>query len=307
MDTATAYRALVLSLAASPFIRRLVTVNGRRLALRFVAGETLEDALRVADRLHQEGILTILNVLGEMVTAEDLARKFKDQILTMVDAVADRPWARYIAVKLTALGVDISEDFAFRQLTEILERARSRHCFVRIDMEDSPYVDVTLRIYRRLRTAGFDHVGIVLQAYLRRSEKDLEGLLPLRPNIRVVKGAYKEPPEVAFPSKRQVNENYVKLARRNLGAGNYTAIATHDQKIIRYFKDWTREAAIGPDRFEFQMLYGVRPDLQRALAREGYTIRAYVPYGQDWYGYFARRIAERPENLFFVVRGLLRV
>lgn len=307
MDTTAAYRALVLGLAASPLVRRLVTVNGRRLARRFVAGETLADALRVADRLYQEGILTILNLLGELVTTEPLARSFKDRILEAVDAVADRPWARYIAVKLTALGVDISEEFAFEQLVGILERARRRHCFVCIDMENSPYVDVTLRVYRRLRAAGFDQVGIVLQAYLRRSEKDLESLLPLRPNIRVVKGAYKEPAEVAFAAKRQVDENYIKLACRNLEAGNYTALATHDRRLIGYFEDWTRQRGVGRDRFEFQMLYGVRPDLQRALARAGYTVRAYVPYGEDWYGYFARRVAERPENLLFVIRGLLRL
>ncbi len=307
MDPTMAYRGLVLRLAANPVVRRALTVNGRRLALRFVAGETLDDALQVADRLHQEGILAILNLLGEMVTAEDPARKFKEQLLRLVDAVADRPWARYISVKLTELGVDLSEEFAFNQLAEIVDRARKAGCFVRIDMEDSGHVDVTLRLYRRLRAAGFNHVGIVLQAYLRRSERDLENLLPLRPNVRVVKGAYSVPPEIAFPSKRQVNENYLALARRNLGAGNYTAIATHDQRIIHYLKGWTRQTGLDRDRFEFQMLYGIRPDLQRALSREGYTIRAYVPYGQDWYGYFARRVAERPENLLFVLRGLLRV
>jgi|DewCreStandDraft_1066081.scaffolds.fasta_scaffold00433_17 proline dehydrogenase len=307
MDPTMAYRGLALSLAANPLVRRALTVNGRRLALRFVAGETLDDALRVADRLYQEGILTILNLLGEMVRSEDLARRFKEQVIRMLDTVADRPWARYISVKLTELGVDISEEFAFDQLAEILERARDRGCFVRIDMEDSAHVDVTLRIYRRLRAAGFDQLGIVLQAYLRRTESDLEALLPLRPNVRVVKGAYKEPPEVAFPSKRQVDDNFLRLVRRNLGAGNYTAVATHDRRIIDSVKVWTRQAGVERQRFEFQMLYGIRPDLQRALAREGYTVRAYVPYGEDWYSYFARRIAERPENLLFVIRGVLGV
>jgi len=306
LDPTTTYRTVVLGIAGNPAVRRLLTVNGRRLALRFVAGETLADALRVADRLHEEGVFSTLNLLGEMVTAEELARRFKDQILELVDAVADRPWARYVSVKLTALGVDIGEEFAFRQLGEILGRARLRGCFIRIDMEDSAHVDVTLRLYRRLRAEGYDQVGIVLQSYLRRSEQDLESLLPLRPNIRVVKGAYKESPKVAFPSKRQVDENYLKLARRNLGAGNYTAIATHDEGIIAHLKAWTAQAGIGRELFEFQMLYGVRPDLLRALAREGYTARAYVPYGHDWYGYFARRIAERPENLLFVLRGIVR-
>ena len=306
MDLTATYRALVLGIAGNPTVRRLLTVNGRRLALRFVAGETIADALRAADRLHEEGVFSTLNLLGEGVADGESARRFKDQILELVDAVADRPWARYVSVKLTALGVDIGEEFAFRQLVEILERARLRGCFIRIDMEDSTHVDVTLRLYRRLRAEGYDHVGIVLQGYLRRSEQDLESLLPLRPNIRVVKGAYREPAKVAFPAKKYVDENYVRLARRNLGAGNYTAIATHDERIIDRLKAWTSQASIGRDLFEFQMLYGVRPDLLRSLVRQGYTARAYVPYGQDWYGYFARRIAERPENLFFVLRGLLR-
>jgi proline dehydrogenase len=307
MDPTVAYRGLALSLAANPLVRRALTVNGRRVARRFVAGETLGDALRVADRPHQEGILTILNLLGEMVRSEDLTCRFKEQVLRMLDAVADRPWARYISVKLTELGVDISEKFAFDQLAEILERARGRRCFLRIDMQDSAHVDATLRVYRRLRAAGFDSVGIVLKAYLRRTESDLEALLFLRPNVRVVKGAYREPPEVAFPSKRQVDDNFLRLVLRNLGAGNYTAVATHDQRIIGSLKVWNRQAGVDRERFDFQMLCGVQPGLQRALPREGYTVRAYVPYDEDWYSYFARRIAKRPGNLLFVIRAVLGV
>ncbi len=300
------YRSVVLGVAGQPWLERLITTKGRPLALRFVAGETLEEALKAVEALEAEGVHSILDLLGEMVTSEEMACRFKDQILELIEAFGRLPYPRYVSLKLTQLGLDLSEELAYRHMTEILERARAAECFVRIDMEDSPRVDATLRIYRRLLEAGYTNVGTVLQAYLRRSAQDLEALLPYKPNLRIVKGAYKEPPEVAFTDKRTVDRQYLALVQRNLEAGNPTAIATHDERIIREMKRWVRERGVSEELYEFQMLYGIRRDLQQALAREGYTVRAYVPYGRDWYPYFSRRIAERPENLFFVVRGLLR-
>jgi proline dehydrogenase len=241
-----------------------------------------------------------------MVTNEAMARAFAEEIKKTVKAFSELPYPRYVSVKLTQLGLDTSKALAEELLKEILALARAGDVFIRIDMEDSPRVDATLDIYRAMREAGFENVGIVLQAYLKRSEKDLEDLLPYRPNVRVVKGAYAEPPEVAYQDLPTIREKFKALARKNLEAGNKTAIATHDDALIRWAKAWTEEAGIPRDRYEFQFLYGVRPELQKKTAREGYTTRAYVPFGEAWYPYFSRRIAERPENALFVLRGLLK-
>ncbi len=216
------------------------------------------------------------------------------------------PYPRYVALKLTQLGLDLSEDLAFSLMHEILTEAQKADCFVRIDMEDSPRVEATLRLYKRLREAGFNNTGVVLQSYLKRTEQDLQDLIPLQTPVRIVKGAYKEPPEVAFQDKRMVDAQFVVLCKKALENGLYTAIASHDPYILEEMKRWTAERGIGRDRFEFQLLYGVRRDEQKKLATEGYTVRAYVPYGTDWYPYFSRRIAERPENLLFVARSLIQ-
>lgn len=235
-----------------------------------------------------------------------MARGFQAEIVGLIRALGARPYPRYVSVKLTQLGLDLSEDLAFSLMQGILQEARQADCFVRIDMEDSPRVDATLRVYRRLREEGYTHTGIVLQSYLKRSEKDLEALLPLKPAVRIVKGAYKEPPEVAFQDKRLIDAQYLLLAKKALENGLPTAIATHDPHLIAEMQRWTAEKGISKEGFEFQLLYGVRRDEQRRLAAEGYTVRAYVPYGTDWYPYLSRRIAERPENLLFVARSLVQ-
>jgi proline dehydrogenase len=306
VDLNQSYRSFVLAIARNETVKKLIMTRGKNFARRFVAGDTLEEALAAVDALEQGGVHAILDLLGEMVTSEEQSRGFQAEIIRLIRAFGARPYPRYIALKLSQLGLDLSEDLAFSLMTTILEEARGVECFVRIDMEDSPRVDATLRVYRRLREAGFDNTGVVLQSYLKRNERDLEELLPLEPAVRIVKGAYKEPPEVAFQDKRIIDSQYLLLAKKALEHGLYTAIATHDPHIIEEMKRWTAERGIGKERFEFQLLYGVRRDEQKRLAAEGYTVRAYVPYGTDWYPYLSRRIAERPENLIFVARSLVQ-
>lgn len=306
MDLNLSYRSFVLAIAQNPSVKNLVLTRGKGLSRRFVAGDTLEEALKVVEGLEHERIHAILDLLGEMVTSEEMARGFQAEIVGLIRALGARPYPRYVSVKLTQLGLDLSEDLAFSLMQGILQEARQADCFVRIDMEDSPRVDATLRVYRRLREEGYTHTGIVLQSYLKRSEKDLEALLPLKPAVRIVKGAYKEPPEVAFQDKRLIDAQYLLLDKKALENGLPTAIATHDPHLIAEMQRWTAEKGISKEGFEFQLLYGVRRDEQRRLAAEGYTVRAYVPYGTDWYPYLSRRIAERPENLLFVARSLVQ-
>lgn len=306
MDLNQSYRSFVLAIAQNPGIQQLALTRGRNFARRFIAGDTLEEALQVVENLERERIHAILDLLGEMVTSEAQAGQFQGEIMRLLRALGALPYPRHVALKLTQLGLDISEDLAFSLMVEILTEARQVDCFVRMDMEDSPRVDATLRMYKRLHEAGFENTGVVLQSYLKRTEQDLQDLIPLKTPVRIVKGAYKEPPEVAFQSERMVDAQFVLLCKKALENGLYTAIASHDPQIIQEMKRWTAQMGIGRDRFEFQMLYGVRRDEQKKLAAEGYTVRAYVPYGTDWYPYFSRRIAERPENLLFVVQSLIQ-
>jgi proline dehydrogenase len=306
MDFNQAYRAFVLAVAGNPAVRSMVLTRGRAFSRRFIAGDTLEEALQVVDALERSGIHAILDLLGEEVTSKEMARGFKDGILGLIRAFGGRSCPRYVSLKPTQVGLSMNPDLTVDLLKEILEEARKSGCFVRLDMEDSSKVDATLRVYRRLREAGFENTGVVLQSYLRRTGKDLEDLLPLKPAVRLVKGAYKEPPEAAFQDRRTIDAQYVRLTKRSLEAGLPTAIATHDPRIIGEMKRWVAEKGIGRDRFEFQMLYGIRRDEQKDLSAGGYVVRAYVPYGTEWYPYFSRRIAERPENLVFVARSLVQ-
>ena len=211
-----------------------------------------------------------------------------------------------VALKLTHLGLSIDEDLAQRNLAELIEHAAQRENFVRIDMEESRHVDATLRIYRSLRESGHDNVGAVLQAYLFRTEADLDALLPLAPNLRLVKGAYLEPPEVAYPRKRDVDAAYVRLLEASLAAGGFTAVATHDETLIEHTIAFARERGIPPERFQFQMLYGIATRLQLDLVGRGFDVLVATPYGPEWYRYLMRRLAERPANLLFLLRNLVR-
>jgi proline dehydrogenase len=304
MDLTQAYRAFVLAIAGNPRIKNLILHRGKAFSRRFVAGDTLEEALGAVDALEKHQVHAILDLLGEFVDTEAAASRFQSEIVELVKAFGEKPYPKYIALKLTQLGLDISEDLAVALLSKILHEARHVNCFVRIDMEDSPRVDATLRVYRRLRELGFDNTGLVLQSYLKRTEADLEALVPLKPALRIVKGAYKEG-IAAFTDKRIIDAQYLLLCKKSLEQGLYTAIATHDPRLITEMKRWTAEKGINKDQFEFQMLYGIRRDEQKRLAAEGYMVRAYVPYGTDWYPYLSRRIAERPENLLFIARSLV--
>ncbi|HEV2283987.1 MAG TPA: proline dehydrogenase family protein, partial [bacterium] len=293
--------------ANDPRLAAVARRYGHRLGIRrFVAGESLEECVPVVRRLNAHGLLANTTVLGEGVTAAAVAESIVRQYVAVLDRIDGELLRANIAIKLTNLGLDFGEDVAYRNAARLVEHAARRGNFVRIDMEESPRVDATLRTYRRLREAGYERVGIALQAYLYRSERDLTDLLPLAPNVRIVKGAYLEPANVAYPRKADVDRSYVRLVERALRAGAYTAVATHDDRIIRHVADFAAREDIPAVAFEFQMLLGVRPRLQIDLARQGYRVRVAAPHGPAWYPYLMRRLAERPANVLFVARNLLR-
>ncbi len=300
-------RKAILAAGRSEALGRFVQRHGMRLgAGRFVAGTSLEDCVRVLRRLNDDGLHANTTLLGESVTDAAGARAIRDEYVQILRRLAEEKLRCNVALKLTHLGLLIDEELAYENVKAVVEEAARLGSFVRIDMEDSPWVDATLRAYRRLRAESLDAVGTVLQAYLYRSERDLEELVPLAPNLRIVKGAYLEPPSVAFPDKRDVDRAYVRLLETSLARGGYTAIATHDEAIIRHAIAFTERHAIARDRFEFQMLYGIRPQRQRQLVRAGYKVLVATPFGPDWYPYLMRRLAERPANLLFFVRSLLK-
>lgn len=299
-------RRTLLAASRSPGLSRWVRRYGRFAAYRFVAGETLGECVQVLRRLNEAGFKTNTTLLGEGVRDAATATSVTNTYRQVLDRLASEKLGTNLAVKLTHLGLDMGEEVAAGNLTTLVAHAGHLGNFVRVDMEESARVDATLRIYRRLRQAGYDNVGTVLQAYLYRTEQDLRTLLPLRPNLRLVKGAYLELPAVAFPSKADVDRNYVHLMELMLQGGGYTAIATHDDRIIDHAIEHVHRHGIGRERFEFQMLYGVRPRLQQDLVRRGYTVLVATPFGAEWFPYFMRRLAERPANVLFVLRNLLR-
>lgn len=307
MDLTPLYRKIVLSVAANSFVTKTANKIGMRLgASRFVAATNLEGALEVVRDLNRRGILVTLDYLGEGVVAEPVARQMGQAYLELLDGIKRTGVNANASLKLTQMGLSFSRPLAEEIVTAIVHRAKEHSNFIRIDMEDTPYTDVTLSIYENLRKKGYDNVGTVIQSYLYRSEADVRALNEMNANLRIVKGAYKEPPEHAYPNKADVDENYKKLVELRLLGGYYTAIASHDEKIINWAKDLVAKHRIPKDRFEFQMLYGVRMQWQESLAAEGYRVRCYVPYGEMWYPYFTRRIAERPGNAWFVLKNMLK-
>lgn len=285
------------------FLLRFKSFN--KVTRRFVAGEKLDEAVGAIRELNRKGIPASFDHLGESITAEDATRKEVEVYVNILQEISGSGIDSNVSVKLTQLGLDISADLAYRNARAIVEAAGAQNNFVRIDMEDSTKTDATLEVFRRLR-ADFENVGIVIQAYLFRSEKDIESLLGIGAKIRLCKGAYDEPASAAFPSKADVDANYVRLMKLLLSSGIYHGIATHDPKMIQATRDYSAEKKIEPDAFEFQMLYGVRRDLQDLLVSQGCRMRVYVPYGKYWYPYFMRRLAERPANMWFVLRNMLR-
>lgn len=300
-------RSAILHAADSARLQALVQRHGMRLgAARFVAGETLDECVAVLRRLNEAGLHANTTLLGESTPDEAGAEAVTRAYEEVLDRLVGEGLRANVALKLTHLGLGVDEQLASRNVERLVARAERLGTFVRIDMEHSAVVDVTLDTYRRLREQGHTAVGIVLQSYLRRSEADLEGLLPLRPNVRIVKGAYLEPPEVAFPDKPDVDRVFLRLVERALEGGAYVAVATHDEAIVEHAKRRVAETGVDRDRFEFQMLYGVRSGRQQALAAEGYKVLVATPYGPDWFPYLMRRLAERPANLGFVLRNAVR-
>jgi proline dehydrogenase len=298
-------RRAILAAATHRAPRAFMNRYGMRLgAARFVAGETLDQCLDVLAGLNADGLHANTTLLGEDVESRAETEQVLAEFTTVLDRMAERQLKANLAVKLTHLGLLIDEELAYRNIAALVDHAAGRGNFVRIDMEHSGVVDATLRIYRRLREEGRDNVGCVLQAYLYRTPEDLDALLPLAPNLRLVKGAYLEPAEIAFPKKEDVDAAYVRLLEAALTGGAYLAVATHDERLIDHTIRFTERNGIGRDRFEFQMLYGVRPQLQRDLAARGFKVLVATPYGPEWYPYLMRRLAERPANLLFLLRNL---
>lgn len=302
-------RKTILYLSNQPRIFRFVRHNrlAKRFASRFVAGETVAEACAAVEALNARGITASLDLLGESVHSEAEARATGAQYLALLDEIARRKLDANVSVKLTALGQDIRDDLCEEVTRGILDRAKALGSFVRLDMEGSAYTQRTLDFFdRRLRPDYPDNVGIVLQSMLRRTLDDVEWAIERQCRVRICKGAYLEPATVAFPDKKDVDANYVEAMRRLMRRGRYPGLATHDAAIITEAKRFATAEGIAPDRFEFQMLYGVRRDLQDAIVREGWRCRVYVPFGTQWYPYLMRRLAERPANIAFITGNVVK-
>lgn len=302
-------RKTLLYLSNQPQVFRFIRGNGlaKKFAKRFVAGETLTEALAAVRTLNQKGIAASLDLLGESVTNDREARAARDAYLELLSRIHDERLDANVSVKLTAMGLDISEELCVTIMQDVLTRAQQVNSFVRLDMESSAYIDRTLKLfYDRLYPSFKANVGIVLQSYLYRTRDDVDRSIAARCRVRLCKGAYKEPPSVAYPQKSDVDRNYVNCVRLLVEKGNYPAIATHDPAIIDAVKAFASEHSITRDRFEFQMLYGIRRDLQEELVKEGYRMRVYVPFGTQWYPYLMRRLAERPANVAFITGSVMR-
>ena len=298
-----ALRKAILAAADSRRVQSLVRRHGMRLgAARFVAGESLDECIAVLRRLNDQGLHANTTMLGEGVLEPGETERVVSAYEEVLDRIAAEELRANVALKLTHLGLEIDEELAYANMTRLLGKGS----FIRIDMEQSQFVDATVRIYRRLRHDGFENVGTVLQAYLYRTPDDLDSLLPLSPNLRLVKGAYLEPTDIAYPRKADVDAVYARLAERMLSGTGHVAIATHDETLIEHAIRYSEEHAVPRERFEFQMLYGVRPQLQLDLVRRGYKVLVATPYGPEWYPYLMRRLGERPANLLFFVKNTFR-
>ena len=300
-------RATLLKLSESPRFAKWVTSNGttRRMARRFVAGETLDEAIEAARACNNAGMLVSLDYLGENCSTTSDAQRSRDSYLEVYERIAQEKLHANVSCKLTQLGLDLNIEFCQGLVRSIAERAASCDNFLRIDMEGSMYTQRTIDVVKRVRS-NTPTVGTVIQSYLYRSETDIQDLLAYGCRIRLCKGAYKESQDVAYPNKKDVDFNYIRLMKILLPSGFYHGIATHDPRMIAETIRWAATKQISKDDFEFQMLYGVRTDLQRRLVQDGYRVRVYIPYGNDWFPYFMRRLAERPANLGFLLRNFFR-
>jgi|SRR5579862_968596 len=303
-------RSAFIAFSRNQTLRRFAESStvGRRMSSRFVAGMEIGDALKAAESLHAQGIASTLDSLGENVATPEEAKRSAEIYHRLLDAINSRSLNANVSVKLTQMGMDLGHDLAQEIVSGLVDHAVAAGTFVRVDMEGSEYTQATIDLVRSLHAipANRGHVGIVIQAYLFRSEQDIVQLTADGIRIRLCKGAYKEPPNVAFPEKAAVDDNFVKLTGKLLTSGIYHGIATHDEAMVSATKAFVAKHHIDPKSFEFQMLYGVRRDLQRALVAEGFNVRVYVPFGAEWYPYFMRRLAERPANVIFIAKNMLK-
>ncbi|MEO8636949.1 MAG: proline dehydrogenase family protein [Gemmatimonadales bacterium] len=302
-------RTSLLWLSEQPRIFRFVRSNplARKFASRFVAGETITTAVDAVRDLNLRKITATLDLLGESVSKEEDAAHARDIYLQMLDQIASSGVEANVSLKLTQMGLDISEDLCLANMTRILEQAKTLGTFVRLDMEGSAYTQRTLDFFaQKLFPRYGSHVGVVIQSCLRRSGRDIDQLIEMKARVRLCKGAYLEPADVAFPDKADVDKHYVTLMERLLEHGNYPGLATHDPAILTHARRYVADHRLDPSRFEFQMLYGVRRDLQDELRADGFNMRVYVPFGTQWYPYLMRRLAERPANIVFILGNVVR-
>jgi proline dehydrogenase len=279
----------------------------KKLTTRFVAGESIDEAVRFIREINAEGCSATFDHLNESVGSASEADREVSEYLDILAKIDDSHINSNASIKLTQFGLGLDPEMAYRNVRRVVEEAHRRGNFIRVDMEDSNVTQITLDIFKRLRSEfGLNDVGIVLQSYLRRTYSDAQELIKVPARIRICKGAYNESDDVAFPDKKDVDDNYIRVMQLLLASGTYHGIATHDPKMIDATVNFANRERIGKDRFEFQMLFGIRRDLQRQLARDGYNVRVYVPYGKHWYPYFMRRLAERPANIWFVTKNLLK-
>ncbi len=304
----TMLRSTFISLSQNQPLRRFSegSTVGRRVSSRFVAGMEIDEVLRATESLNRAGIAATLDSLGENISKPEEARRAAGIYHQLLDAIGARALQANASVKLTQMGMDLSPALAEEIVAELVQHAAEVDTFLRVDMEGSPYTQATLDLVRRLHTQWPGRVGVVIQAYLYRSQADIEQLMAERIRVRLCKGAYQEPPEIAYPEKKDVDANYVRLMQTLLGSGVFHGIATHDEAMIRATKEFAAEQGIARSSFEFQMLYGVRRDLQRQLVEQGYGVRVYVPFGTEWYPYFMRRLAERPANVLFLAKNFFK-
>lgn len=299
-------KSFFLFLASRPSLDRFAKRWGSKFgADKIVGGETFEHAVPLIQSLNSQGLRVTVDHLGEFVSSEAEARERTLECLQTIRMISAHDLNSQLSLKVTSLGLDINPDLVWGNMVKIMDEAEKHGVFVTIDMEDSSRTQATLDLYKALKKK-YSNIGTVIQSYLYRSDQDLDDLNEVKPNLRLVKGAYKESAKVAFPDKSDVDHNLKLLIKKHLLNGNYTAIASHDDAIIQYTKELVREHGIAKDQFEFQMLYGMRSERQLELLAEGYTVRVYMPYGNDWYGYFMRRLAERPANIAFALNGLFK-
>ncbi|MUT65293.1 proline dehydrogenase family protein [Paenibacillus sp. NEAU-GSW1] len=304
MDGTELYRKVMLTLSGSKPVKSLSMKYGKRLASRFIAGDRLEDALDRIEMLNNQGIKVTLDHLGEGIKHLDEASGYRDEYLHLVRGIANRRLDSGVSLKPTQMGLALDEEACCSNIRAVVKQANESNIFVTLDMEDSPFTDRTIKLVNRLHGEGLRNVGTVIQAYLFRSLIDVQTLAKTGVSLRLVKGAYKESALIAYQRKRDIIENYKRLIRYHLDKGIYTAIATHDDTIIQWVKEYARRKRLPKTAYEFQMLYGLRMNEQAALAQDGYRIRCYMPYGSMWYPYYTRRLAEKPSNLMLVLKNM---